>query len=178
MTKPLPQPLQRLLEAFRGERRLLNLAVAAGVAGMLLIALSEWLPAADTTETAPRAQPAQEAAACAQQLEERLQTLIAQVEGAGETRVMVTLAESARTIYAADRETDPDGCSRSEHLLLDGADPPALVESTLAPQVQGVAVLCAGGGDAAVQAAVTDIVKALTGVGASDITVGCLAQTP
>ena len=69
------------------------------------------------------------------------------------------------------------GSSRSEHLLLaDGADPPALVESTLSPQVQGVAVLCEGGGDVTVQAKVTEIVKVLTGAGASSITVERLTQ--
>ena len=41
MTPTLPKPLQKLAAAFKGDKRLVNLAVAAGLAGMLLIAVSE-----------------------------------------------------------------------------------------------------------------------------------------
>lgn len=181
MTPTLPKPLQKLAAAFKGDKRLVNLAVAAGLAGMLLIAVSEWLPSSGAAGSdVAQENPAvfqDSAARYEQELEARLESLICQVDGAGATQVMVTLAESPRTVYATDTETDAAGSSRSEHLLLaDGADPPALVESTLSPQVQGVAVLCEGGGDVTVQAQVTEIVKVLTGAGASSITVERLTQ--
>lgn len=181
MTPTLPKPLQKLATAFKDDKRLVNLAVAAGLAGMLLIAVSEWLPSGGAAGSdVPQESPAafqDTAARYEQELEARLEALICQVEGAGAAQVMVTLAESPRTVYATDTETDAAGSSRSEHLLLaDGADPPALVESTLSPQVQGVAVLCEGGGDVTVQAKVTEIVKVLTGAGASSITVERLTQ--
>ena len=94
------------------------------------------------------------------------------MEGAGNVRVMLTMAESSRTVYATDTETDGNGSTRSEHLLLaDGSSPPALVETTQLPQVQGVAVLCEGGDNAAVQARITEMVDVLTGAGASHISV-------
>ena len=172
-----PKPLQKLFDALKGEKKAVNLIVAAGILGMLLIAVSEWLPDTGTADAAAAPAAPADSAEYEAALETRLETLIRQVEGAGETRVMVTLAESSRTVYATDTETDAAGSSRSEHLLLaDGADPPALVESTLSPQVQCVAVLCEGGGDVTVQAKVTEIVKVLTGAGASSITVERLTQ--
>lgn len=166
--------LQKLLELFKGEKKLLNLTVAAGILGMLLIGISEWIPEcqpeqAAETESTVSALSAEEYAS---ELETRLETLIQQMEGAGNVRVMVTMAESSRTVYATDTETDGNGSTRSEHLLLaDGSSPPALVETTQLPQVQGVAVLCEGGDNAAVQARITEMVDVLTGAGASHISV-------
>ncbi|HJD22261.1 MAG TPA: stage III sporulation protein AG [Candidatus Gemmiger faecigallinarum] len=172
-----PKPLQKLFDALKGEKKAVNLIVAAGILGMLLIAVSEWLPDTGTADAAAAPAAPADSAEYEAALETRLETLIRQVEGAGETRVMVTLAESSRTVYATDTETDADGAKREAHLLLDnGAEPPALVETTLPPQVQGVAVLCEGGGDAGVQARVTEIVNVLTGAGASHITVDRLTR--
>lgn len=172
-------PLKKMVAALKGEKRLTNLILAAGLVGMLLLAVSEWLPSdspgPQTAESVTT--PAQEAEAYALDLETRLADLIQQVEGAGETRVMVTMAASARTMYATDSQTEADGSARTQHLLLDdGSTPPALVESTQAPEIQGVAVLCAGAGNVAVQSRVTQIVQVLTGVGANRISVECLTQ--
>ena len=46
-----------------------------------------------------------------------------------------------------------------------------VVQSVQAPQVRGVAVLCQGGDNAGTQRRITELVSALTGVGASHITV-------
>ena len=159
----------RLRALWEDEKQRANLLVALGVAGMLLIAVPEWVPkrTAEPTPEVTDAQTVDYAAA----LEDRLQALLTQVEGAGEVRVMVTLAAGEQTVYALDTENDADGASREKHLLLDGASGPALVERVAAPAVQGVAVVCTGGASAVVQSRVTAIVAALTGVGESHITV-------
>lgn len=172
------KPLQHLLAALKGEKRITNLILAAGLIGMLLIALSEWLPSAPANaDPASGDSLSQETAAYALDLEQRLESLIQQVDGAGRAQVMVTMAESSRTVYATDSESEADGASREQHLLLaDGSDPPALVESERVPQVKGVAVLCEGGKDVTVQSRVTQIVQVLTDVGTNHITVECLTD--
>ena len=111
----------------------------------------------------------------AQQLETRLAALIRAMDGAGETVVMVTLDCGEETTYAADTRTEKtsedtrsSAASQRTHLLA-GAQP--VVQSVQAPQVRGVAVLCQGGGNAGTQRRITELVSALTGVGASHITV-------
>ena len=93
----------------------------------------------------------------------------------GETVVMVTLDCGEETTYAADTRTEKtsedtrsSAASQRTHLLA-GAQP--VVQSVQAPQVRGVAVLCQGGGNAGTQRRITELVSALTGVGASHITV-------
>lgn len=167
-----------LRERLGGDKRLLNWIVLAGIAGMVLIALSEWLPDPQTEAVTEQEEPAASTVSDYEaDLEQRLEALICQVEGAGEARVMVTLSTSEYIVYATDSETHADGSSRQEHLLLnEEAAEPALVETTWTPEIQGVAVLCTGAESPDVQAKVTQIVQVLTGIGANRITVERMAQ--
>ena len=113
-----------------------------------------------------------------QQLETRLAALIRAMDGAGETVVMVTLVCGEETTYAADTRTEQtsedtrsSAASQRTHLLA-GAQP--VVQSFQAPQVRGVAVLFQGGDNAGTQRRITELVSALTGVGASLITVNIM----
>lgn len=167
-----------LRERLGGDKRLLNWIVIAGISGMVLIALSEWLPDPQTEAVTKQEEPAASTVSDYEaDLEQRLEALICQVDGAGAARVMVTLSTSEYIVYATDSETHADGSSRQEHLLLDEkAEEPALVETTRTPEIQGVAVLCTGAESPDVQAKVTQIVQVLTGIGANRITVERMAQ--
>lgn len=162
----------RLRALLADEKQRATLLVVAGVAGMLLLAATEWLPKPEQAEQETVAEEAapQSSADYARELEKRLQELIAAVEGAGDTRVMVTLATGENTRYATDVRTQADSYTE-EHVLLQGGSPPALVETVATPEVQGVAVLCEGGGEALVQSRITEIVRVLTGVNTNHITV-------
>lgn len=144
--------------------------MVVGLVGMVLLCLSEWLPSAsapDTPDVLPDSSPQWDSQSYALELEQRLQDMIETVEGAGRCRVMVTLSAGEETIYATDTEQG-DTSSRTEHVLL--GDSP-LVESIQAPLIQGVAVSCEGGDNAKVRNTVTELVRALTGIGANHITV-------
>lgn len=166
--------IARLKTLWDDEKRRVNLLLLTGLAGLALLAVSEWLPA-------EAAAPAEQPLAAAQSdyaaaLEDRLEALISQVEGAGQTRVMVTAASGEEAVYATDRSDGADGSSQEQHVLLGSSGAEGLVETTLPPQVLGVAVVCEGGGNAAVQLRITEIVQALTDVGASHITVAKMAE--
>jgi len=158
---------ERIKALWGNEKSRTNLLLVAGLSGMLILAVGEWLP---------QPQPDQKEVSTVQSepeycalLEERLQNLIAQVEGAGKTQVMVTLETGKETQYATDTMIQSDGTMQSEHVLLGNSG--ALVQTVAAPKIQGVAVVCRGGGDAGVQYQITQLVQSLTGVGASHITV-------
>ena len=170
------QSIAWLQAAWKDDKKRINLLLVSGLAGMLLLCMSEWLPAGQSTQNAAQSsQQSQTAAEYEQQLETRLAALIRAMDGAGETVVMVTLDCGEETTYAADTRTektseDTRSSAASQHThLLAGAQP--VVQSVQAPQVRGVAVLCQGGGNAGTQRRITELVSALTGVGASHITV-------
>ena len=135
----------RLRAALADEKQRVNLLVCMGLAGLLLLAVSSWLPADSSTQSAAPAAMTDSTADYAAELETRLTALISRVEGAGKTAVMVTLESGSESIYATDT-------------------------------VLGVAVVCEGGGSAAVQSRVTALVQALTGIGTNHITVAKMAS--
>lgn len=157
----------RLRAALADEKQRVNLLVCMGLAGLLLLAVSSWLPADSSTQSAAPAAMTDSTADYAAELETRLTALISRVEGAGKTAVMVTLESGSESIYATD--TDSDGSST--HVLLGSGEADGLVETVETPRVLGVAVVCEGGGSAAVQSRVTALVQALTGIGTNHITV-------
>ena len=121
-----------------------RLAVLLGAAAMLLILLSELFTPSGKTAAASAA-PADDNV-YRQQLEQQLSDLIAQVEGAGKTTVMITLESGEETIYA-------------------------LAQTVCTPRVCGVAVVCEGGGDVRVAARITELVGALLDVPSNRICV-------
>ena len=165
------QPIRELLARLPGHK---NWLFALGLAGILLIGLSDLM-----TGTPPAAEAQNEndsTMQTEQMLEQRLEKLLAQVDGAGEVQVMITLENTGETIYAQDSQAktqeQTDGSSvvrssdrSSEHILYDaGTGSQALVETRLEPSVKGVAVLCAGGGDITVVKRITDLVATVLDV--------------
>lgn len=142
-----------------------RLAVVLGGAAMLLLLLSELLPA--TPSEIPAASASQ-ASAYREQLEAQLQDLIGQIDGAGATTVMVTLETGEETVYATDTQSGQTQ-SQETHVLLD--DGTALAQTVYYPQVCGVAVVCDGGGDVRVAARITELVRALLDISSTRICV-------
>jgi stage III sporulation protein AG len=144
----------------KGNSLLLGLALL----GMLLLLLASLWPQEQKQEQAQAepAQSGQEALADTytyqSDLEQRLSALISQLDGAGKTTVMVTLESGEETIYALDTQSGQTQSQQTHVLLEDGT---ALAQTVHLPQVQGVAVLCDGGGDVHVAARITELLSAL-----------------
>ena len=93
-------------------------------------------------------------------LTEEVRELCREVQGVGEVSVLLTLEEGEGYEYA---QNDSGGyvTSGGKGLLL----------STRPPRVAGVAVVCTGGGDAAVQEQVRELLAAALGIGAHKVKV-------
>ena len=155
----------RLKELMQKENRA-RLAVLLGAAAMLLLLLSELFTPSEKPAAAS-AVPAEESA-YRQQLEQQLSDLVAQVEGAGRTTVMITLESGEETIYALDTLSGQTQQQQTNVLLDDGT---ALAQTVCTPRVCGVAVVCEGGGDVRVAARITELVGALLDVPSNRICV-------
>ena len=139
-----------VFHALQNSKKRTSLAVAVGVLAMLLLLLSELLPSGNTQKAAVSQYQTQ--------LEQQLEGLISQLQGAGRTTVMVTLTTGEETVYALDTQTGDLQQQETHVLLQDGS---ALAETTYLPQVCGVAVLCEGGGDVRVAARITELLHSL-----------------
>ena len=105
-----------------------KLAVVLGAAAMILLLLSELLPTNAVKE--PVLAPADETA-YREQLEEQLQELIEQIDGAGTTTVMITLESGEETVYATDTQSGQTQSQETHVLLEDGT---ALAQTIYLPQ--------------------------------------------
>lgn len=160
--------LPSVLRSLQNGKGRTSLAVAVGVLAMLLLLLSELLPSSSTQKTAVSAVPTAAVSQYQTQLEQQLEELISQLQGAGKTTVMVTLTTGEETVYAVDTQTGDVQQQETHVLLQDGS---ALAETTYLPQVCGVAVLCEGGGDVRVAARITELLHSLLDLPANRICV-------
>lgn len=109
-------------------------------------------------------------------VQEQLQSVLSQIEGAGRVEVLLTQAQGARTHYRTDiqRESEGDRESLEEKtVLITGSDrtESGLVLGTDPPVYQGAVVVCQGGGNPQVKLAIVEAVRCATGLGANQISV-------
>ena len=114
------------------------------------------------------------------QTEERMERLLARVEGIGSVRLMLTLETSARQELAADTELSykgtaaaPEDYSRQTETVIvsNGNNDIPVVTYSVSPAYRGAVVVCQGADRAEVRLAVTQAVSALTGLGSDRIVV-------
>ena len=149
---------QKFLKKWGGGDRKIRWLIWLGLAGMVLIALSEWLPVTETEidSVLVTAQQVEQA------LEKRITTLLSSVEGVGKCRVMVTLESGTQTVYAADTRIATgaeEQTADTTFLKVDTATGPVGLKLTeIQPTIKGVAVVCAGGGNETVRQRVIQVV--------------------
>ena len=152
---------QRLKEGWLHKDKTLRILLWVGVAGILLIGVSELWPA---RKESPQATTTLTAGQVEQALEQRITALLRQVEGVGNCQVMVTLESDSQAVYAADTvsSSGADGsASFSEQYLTVDTDtgPLGLLLTRLQPTVKGVAVVCDGGDNPVIQDRVIQVVS-------------------
>lgn len=155
-----------------------NMLFVLGLLGIALIFLSDF-SFHKPEETPAGAQASSfDSQSYTAQLQIKLEETIAQVDGAGETRVMVTLESGEQTVYACAEKTGTDYTQAGEEKISEkssyqndfimiedeNGNKRALQQTTLEPEIKGVAVVCRGGDDIMVVKRITELVSVLLGV--------------
>lgn len=104
--------------------------------------------------------------------EKRLSEALSEIEGAGETTVVLTLKSGSRQVLAQDLERDGERSSANTVTLGRGSSgEEAVVLQTMGPQYQGALVICPGGENPEVRLRISAAVSALTGLGSDRISI-------
>ena len=181
---------QLILKIGKYRLNLSTLVFFLGLAGILLIGLSSWLPAGGGGEKHTGVQEA-DAKAYSAQLEERLTAILQEIDGVGTARVMVTLENGYQNVYAKsekvnndvlqdiraedEKKTQEKQVTEQTYILVDGVGGKSpLVTARLEPEVKGVVVVCEGGDDPLVVRKVVDTVKVALNLSSSRISVSRL----
>lgn len=102
-------------------------------------------------------------------IESRLTAMISAIEGTSDVRVMVTVDCGVEYVYAQNIETSEQN-EKSEYYS--AGDDDALLLKELRPKVRGVAVVCRGGDDIAMQKKIIELVSGALQLSSGRIFVG------
>lgn len=112
------------------------------------------------------------------ELEERLSELISSIDGAGETKVMITLENGEESVYARNSGLESDEGenirtqSSQEYVIIkSGNDETGLHLKTVYPRISGVAVVCHGAESAYVKQRIISTVTAVLGISSAKVSV-------
>ena len=123
-----------------------KLIVFVGLAGMLLILLSELMPKNDKNESKPEMQSEDIITDDYKEgLENELADIISNIDGTGETKIMLTLDGTTEYVYAEEQDTSSDNNEGSKResfknkivITESGGDRKALIKKIIRPQVTG-----------------------------------------
>lgn len=133
----------------------------------LILAIGVLLMLLPDKQTEPEQLPVVEKSTVSQ--EERLEEILAQIQGVGKVRVLLTTAAGERNLYVYDEDS---GGSREVVVVTDSQRSQAgLITQVLPPTYLGAVIVCQGGDQPGVQLDVVEAVSDATGLSADKITV-------
>lgn len=185
----------KIKELFK-EEKYKKLIIIAGLIGIALIFLSSFFTDKNSEQKSEQQQNitvTSQVSDYKSEIEQNLADIISTIEGAGTTKVMVTVESSAELIYATDQKTDiksskggsgdsasneSDNSTQSSYItvkLSDGTEQAVLLKE-VQPQIRGVLVVCSGGGDSVIHQRVLEAVTKALNISSAKVCVTKLSQ--
>ncbi|SFP96586.1 stage III sporulation protein AG [Lachnospiraceae bacterium XBB1006] len=96
-----------------------------------------------------------------ERMEEKLQALLSEMEGAGEVQVMVTVEDTGESVMGKDSRLAEKESEESTVYQEEGQGRKPFVISSKTPRVQGVVIVCEGAGNPVVKQRISEAVQAL-----------------
>lgn len=168
--------LKDFISKFKDSNRIkTGVLISVGIAGILLILLSEVSFSSGKKEVEVSSK---DYTAYVNQLDEELCQLISSIDGVGNCKVMITLKNTAESVYAQNTEISQSESSSSEnneYVIYDGenGDSPILLKENF-PAIEGVAIVCSGGDSIVVREKIIQCVSALFNISSNRISVAKL----
>ena len=109
-------------------------------------------------------------------MEDRLEEILSQLQGAGKVEVILTIAEGERILYQYDEDRDisEHGTSEKKDTVIisdNNRNESAVITQILPPIYRGAIIVCQGADQASVRLAIVEAVSKATGLGADKICV-------
>lgn len=149
------------------------------LAGLILAA---WPSGRAGEQALPETSDAQAEVIQTPALEDSLEETLSHIEGVGRVRVMITLKSSSRSVYAydtsssekssaSDSSTELSSDREQTMVFSEGSERTPIAVRTEAPLYQGAVVVCDGADSASVRLALTEAVRAVTGISSDCISI-------
>lgn len=169
------------LEALKNNKKI-SLIIVAGFLAITLIFISELDLSEDEKEKIEISDGTSTSEYCSY-LEDKVTEIIESIDGAGKTKVMITLSETTEYIYATnDKDTRKSTDSKDDIafendyvIIEENNNDTGLLIKTIEPKVRGIAVVCEGGNNSTVQNQIYSAVSAVLNISSSRISISKLS---
>jgi len=160
----------KIIDKLKANKKI-ALIVILGFICVVLLVVSEFISGKDTEEKISQEESADLEYDYAEEIEIKLAAMISSINGAGNTKVMVTLESSSESVFALNRNA-ADECVEIEYILIkSGSTQGGMLLKIVAPQVRGVAVVCEGGSSATVRQEITDMITSVLDISSNRVSV-------
>lgn len=163
--------INELISQIKSDKKLL-IIVVIGIVGVLLLVLSELLPEDKIDEVKENTLNTTSVSDDYEtELENRLTELIESIDGAGKTKVMLTVDCGDENVYATENKND-NGKNETKYVIVEneGNDSGILLKVWM-PEIRGVAIVCRGADSAKVREEITGVVTAVLGISTNRINI-------
>lgn len=163
--------INELISQIKSDKKLL-IIVVIGIVGVLLLVMSELLPEDKIDEVKENTLNTTSVSDDYEtELENRLTELIESIDGAGKTKVMLTVDCGDENVYATENKSE-NGKNETKYVLVEneGNDSGILLKVWM-PEIRGVAIVCQGADSAKVREEITGVVTAVLGISTNRINI-------
>lgn len=171
--------INKISSAARIDKKML-LCISLLLMGVVILVISEITVSEDASVSQTETTAAYGSDEYVSDLENRLTAMISSIDGAGETKVMVTLESGSEEIYLHDYDygenIDPSGKNslerKDEYVIVDsGSGEKGIVVRVKEPEIRGVAVVCKGADSETVRSRIVETVTALLDISSARVSV-------
>ena len=164
---------EKLKNLYTNSQSKFKIITAIGLIGILLIFLSDAFSSKEKKEE--QVTQSYNYNEYISNLENQLEGVISSIDGVGECKIMITLENTAESVYATDVETKNDSDSanlKDEYVIYNSSDgeTPVLIKEYF-PKVQGVTVVCTGGDNISVKEKIIEAVTSLFNIATNRVSV-------
>lgn len=142
--------------------------IILAVCAVLLLIIINGLDSGQDKKTEPKLPESsvmQENDFCTE-LKKQLEEIVSEIDGVGKVKIMITVSGTSTQEYQTDIEKNSDQEKKKTVVL---GNKEALVKGTLNPQIEGVLVVCDGGGNIRVQEKVINAVSTVLNISSSKV---------
>lgn len=160
----------KILEDLLGSKRSAVVVTVLGMAGLLLILITSFLPdknqqPVQKASTSPVSEASDE---YCRNMEKKLRGFLRNIDGAGEVEVYLTVVSGERYVYAAEgKKSSSENRTEEEkkYVMTGGSSQRGpLIETVETPEIAGAVIVCTGCGSPAVEERIYKAASAALGI--------------
>lgn len=181
--------LKPVTEYIKGSKKG-TIIIVIGIIGIILIMLSEVLPNSSKNNTSSQDDIHKNITSeqYIKQTEEKISAIVSMIDGAGKTKVLITLESGYEYVFAREEKINTDktqdtyddvhqklqtkDSSETKYILIeDGDSEKALITTEIEPKIKGVVIICEGGDKTLVKQRITDAITTAFGISTTRVCV-------